>query len=89
VTWTDMEENTAPSPPAVPEAYASAEQDRDHRDVHVVDDSGSRDVADDGGTPPMRSSWPSAASRGSRAPRQARRRWSGTSCPPSRSTGAC
>src|SRR5919204_32057 len=35
---------------SVPEAYASAEQDRDHHDVHVVDESGGKEVADDGGT---------------------------------------
>jgi hypothetical protein len=35
----------------VPEAYASAEQDRDHHDVHVVDEPGSKEVADHGGTP--------------------------------------
>src|SRR5918911_2076819 len=33
----------------VPEAYASAEQDRDHHDVHVVDEPGTKEVADDGG----------------------------------------
>src|SRR6266850_1530397 len=36
---------------SVPEAYASAEQDRDHHDVHVVDEPGSKEVADHGGTP--------------------------------------
>src|SRR5688572_11748768 len=35
---------------SVPEAYASAEQDRDHHDVHVVDEPGGKEVADDGGT---------------------------------------
>src|ERR687895_1170449 len=30
----------------VPEAYASAEQDRDHRDVQVVDEPGGEEVAD-------------------------------------------
>src|SRR5215217_6185386 len=35
----------------VPEAYASADQDRDHHDVHVVDEPGSKEVADHGGTP--------------------------------------
>src|SRR5688500_5893567 len=35
----------------VPEAYAAAEQDRDHRDVHVVDEPRGQEVADDGGTP--------------------------------------
>src|SRR4051794_2452388 len=35
---------------SVPEAYASAEQDRDHHRVHVVDDPGSKEVADHGGT---------------------------------------
>src|SRR6266487_4311102 len=35
---------------SVPEAYASAEQDRDHHDVHVVDEPGSKEVADHGGT---------------------------------------
>src|SRR2546429_3158538 len=35
---------------SVPEAYAPAEQDRDHDDVHVVDEPGSKEVADDGGT---------------------------------------
>src|SRR3954469_18361795 len=33
---------------SVPEAYASAEQDRDHHDVHVVDEPGGKEVADDG-----------------------------------------
>src|SRR6266498_3233931 len=36
---------------SVPEAYAPAEQDRDHHDVHVVDEPGSKEVADHGGTP--------------------------------------
>src|SRR6266498_2883919 len=36
---------------SVPEAYAPAEQDRDHHDVHVVDKPGSEEVADHGGTP--------------------------------------
>src|SRR5688572_22933819 len=35
---------------SVPEAYASAEQDRDHHDVHVVDEPGRKEVADRGGT---------------------------------------
>src|SRR5215203_7089238 len=35
---------------SVPEAYAPAEQDRDHHDVHVVDEPGSKEVADHGGT---------------------------------------
>src|SRR3954453_6763110 len=35
---------------SVPEAYASAEQDWDHHRVHVVDESGSKEVADRGGT---------------------------------------
>src|SRR5579871_560692 len=35
---------------AVPEAYASAEQDGDHDDVQMVDESGGEEVADDGGT---------------------------------------
>src|SRR5688572_14755002 len=34
----------------VPEAYASAEQDWDHDDVHVVDEPGGKEVADDRGT---------------------------------------
>src|SRR5687767_8323725 len=34
---------------SVPEAYASAEQDRDHHDVHVVDEPGGKEVADHGG----------------------------------------
>src|SRR5829696_7192899 len=34
----------------VPEADASAEQDRDHHRVHVVDEPGSEEVADHGGT---------------------------------------
>src|SRR3954447_16730496 len=34
---------------SVPEAYASAEQDRDHRDVHVVDEPGGKELADHGG----------------------------------------
>src|SRR5436309_15698816 len=36
---------------SVPEAYAWAEQDRDHHDVEVVDEPGSKEVADHGGTP--------------------------------------
>src|SRR4029450_4100093 len=32
------------------EAYASAEQDWDHHDVHVVDEPGSKEVADHGRT---------------------------------------
>src|SRR6266536_3670810 len=36
---------------SVPEAYAPAEQDRDHHDVHVVDEPGGKEVADHGGTP--------------------------------------
>src|SRR5918992_3891950 len=35
---------------SVPEAYASAEQDRDHHSVHVVDEPCSKEVADHGGT---------------------------------------
>src|SRR5215212_12213621 len=35
----------------VPEAYASAEQDRDHHDVQVVDEPGGKEVADYGGAP--------------------------------------
>src|SRR5919197_3239669 len=35
---------------SIPEAYASAEQDRDHHQVHVVDEPGSKEVADHGGT---------------------------------------
>src|ERR671934_1390627 len=34
---------------SVPEAYTSAEQDRDHHDVHVVDEPGGKEVADRGG----------------------------------------
>src|SRR4051794_39335485 len=34
---------------SVPEAYASAEQDGDDHDVHVVDESGRKEVADHGG----------------------------------------
>src|SRR5437762_878199 len=30
----------------VPQAYASAEQDRDDHDVHVVDETGSKELAD-------------------------------------------
>src|SRR5688500_550326 len=33
----------------VPETYASAEQDWDHHDMHVVDESGGKELADDGG----------------------------------------
>src|SRR5947207_13768148 len=33
----------------VPEPYASAEQDRDDHDVHVVDKPGGKEVADHGG----------------------------------------
>src|SRR5918997_4211672 len=36
---------------SVPEAYASAEQDRDHHDVRVVDEPGGKEVADHRGTP--------------------------------------
>ena len=36
---------------SVPEAYAPAEQDRDHHDVHVVDEPGSKEFADHRGTP--------------------------------------
>src|SRR5215218_3269214 len=36
---------------SVPEAYASAEQDRDHHDVQVVDEPGSKEVEDRGRTP--------------------------------------
>src|ERR1700704_3879139 len=36
---------------SVPEPHAPAEQDRDHHDVHVVDEPGRDEVADDGGTP--------------------------------------
>src|SRR5688572_3214567 len=35
---------------SVPEAYASAEQDRDHHDVHVVDEPRGKEVSDHGGT---------------------------------------
>src|ERR1700752_1144817 len=35
---------------SVPEAYASAEQDRDQHDMHVVDEPGGKEVADHGGT---------------------------------------
>src|SRR3954451_3552632 len=34
---------------SVPEAYASAEQDRDHHRVQVVDEPGGKEVADHGG----------------------------------------
>src|ERR671925_1189333 len=36
---------------SVPEAHASAEQDRDHHDVGVVDEAGGKEVADRRGTP--------------------------------------
>src|SRR5207248_4313826 len=36
---------------SVPKAYASAEQDRDHYDVHVVDEPGGNELAECGGTP--------------------------------------
>src|SRR5918994_5895000 len=36
---------------SVPEAYASAEQDRDHPDGRVVDEAGGKEVADHRGTP--------------------------------------
>src|ERR671934_219140 len=36
---------------SVPEAYASAEQDRDHHDVRVVDEPGGKEVADHRWTP--------------------------------------
>src|SRR3954447_14593338 len=35
---------------SVPEAYAAAEQDRDHHRVHVVDEPGRKELADRGGT---------------------------------------
>src|ERR671936_1335658 len=35
---------------SLPEAYAPAEQDRDHHDVQVVDEPGGKEVADHGGT---------------------------------------
>ena len=35
---------------SVPQAYASAEQDRDDHEVHVVDEPGSEEVAEHGGT---------------------------------------
>jgi hypothetical protein len=35
---------------SVPEADASAEQDRDHHDVRVVDEPGGKEVADHGGS---------------------------------------
>jgi len=35
---------------SVPQTYAAAEQDRDHHDVHVIDEPGSEEVADHGGT---------------------------------------
>src|SRR4051794_7106492 len=34
----------------VPEPHAPAEQDRNHRDVHVVDEPGGKEFADHGGT---------------------------------------
>src|SRR4051812_30131730 len=37
---------------SVPEAYASAEQDRDHHRVHVVDEPGREELANHGGTAP-------------------------------------
>src|SRR5262245_23129379 len=36
---------------SIPEAYPPAEQDGDHHDVHVVDEAGSKEVADHGGPP--------------------------------------
>src|SRR4029079_820500 len=36
---------------SVPEAYTSAEQDRDHHDVQMVDEPGGKKVADHGGAP--------------------------------------
>src|SRR5262245_9219326 len=36
---------------SVPEPHAPAKQDGDHHDVHVVDEPGSKEVADHGGTP--------------------------------------
>ena len=36
---------------SVPDAYTSAKQDRDHHDMHVVDEPGSKEVADNRGTP--------------------------------------
>src|SRR3954469_11556005 len=35
---------------SVPEAHSPAEQDRDQHDVHVVDQTGSKELADHGGT---------------------------------------
>jgi hypothetical protein len=48
---------------AIPQAYAAAEQDRNHHDVHVIDEPGCKEVADLVGPPPMRTSLPAAASR--------------------------
>src|SRR3954453_5211372 len=38
------------APQALPDPHAPAEQDRDHHDVHMVDEPGSKEVADHGGT---------------------------------------
>src|SRR3954464_6638040 len=35
---------------SVPEPHAATQEDRDHHDVHVVDEPGGKEVADDGGT---------------------------------------
>src|SRR4051812_17479861 len=39
-----------PAPPALPQTDASTQQDRDNHDVHVVNETGSEEVADHGGT---------------------------------------
>jgi hypothetical protein len=35
---------------SVPQSHAPADWDRDHHDVHVVDEPGSKELADHGGT---------------------------------------
>src|SRR4051794_1840977 len=37
---------------SVPESYAAAEQDRDHHDMHVVDQPGRKELADHGSASP-------------------------------------
>jgi hypothetical protein len=41
---------------SVPESHAPTQQDRDDHNVQVVDEPGGQEVADRGGTPPVRTS---------------------------------
>src|SRR4051794_37058509 len=58
---------------SVPESHAPAEQDRDHHRVHVVDEPGSKEFADHGGTP-ADAYVPAARSLAGRLERLGRRR---------------